>query len=177
MKLLKAAESLSMLQPVLEEVSDEVREVVRSVFLLCTFGPMDEHRLSPRYLGLNELSWRHGSMTGLLQKAGLCATTTKQGPRLCLGAGTAERACLDSECHRVLYSQLECPVSSPIWAVLSVSMVMISLSNLTGEMFADATLFPGNSHDLIFLSIHHISFGSTTLGVFWFVLDLFFIQP
>ena len=89
-------------------------------------------------LCLNELSWRHGSMTGVLQKARLCAMTTKRGPRLCLGAGTAERACLDSECHRVLYSHLECPVSSPVWAVLSVRMVMISHGNLTGEVFADA---------------------------------------
>lgn len=91
-----------LLLPVLE-VSKKVRDVIRSV-LAC---PVQKH------LVLNELSQRHRSMTGLLQKARLCATTTKQGPCLCLGAGTAERACLDSECHRALYSQLECPVSSP----------------------------------------------------------------
>lgn len=119
-----------MLLPVLE-VSEEVREVVRSV-LACSVQ---------QHLGLNELSRRHRSMTGLLQKARLCATTTKQGPCLCLGAGTAERACLDSECHRALYSQLECPVSSPFWVELSVGTALISLSNPTGDIFANAVWF------------------------------------
>lgn len=77
--------------------------------------PIDELCLTLQCLRLNRLSWRHGSMTGVLQKAELCAMTTKQRPCLCLGAGTAERACLDSECHRVLYSHQECHVSSPIW--------------------------------------------------------------
>lgn len=45
--------------------------------------------------------------------------------------GRPERACLDSECHRVLYSHLECPVSSPMWAVLSVRTAMISHCNLS----------------------------------------------
>lgn len=114
------------------------QECVLVVYLCRT----DEHRLTLWcLLSLNELSQRHGSVTGLLQKARLCATTTEQGPSLCLGAGTAEPVCLDSECHRVLYSQLECPLSSLIWVVLSVSTVMISFSNLTGEKFADVSLF------------------------------------
>ncbi|CAB1420185.1 unnamed protein product [Pleuronectes platessa] len=92
-----AIEGLSMLQPVLE-----VREVVGSVPLLCIFGRWTSSASAQQCLGLNELCQRHGSMTGLLQKAGLCATTTKQGSRLCLGAGTAQQACLDSECHRLL---------------------------------------------------------------------------
>lgn len=46
---------------------------------------MDELCLALQCLGLNELSRRHGSMTGLLQKAGLCATTTEQRASLVFG--------------------------------------------------------------------------------------------
>ena len=82
-----------------------------------------------------------GAWLDCFKRPGLCATTTKQGSRLCLGAGTAQRGCLDSECHRLLYSRLECRVSSPIWVVRSVRTLTISLCDLTGEMFADPTLF------------------------------------
>lgn len=61
-----------------------------------------------------------GAWLDCFKRPGLCATTTKPKPCLCLGARMVERTCLDSECHRVLYRQLECTVSSPIWVTPSV---------------------------------------------------------
>lgn len=98
--------------------------------LIVQLWPIDELWLTLQCLRLNELSWCHGSMTAVLQKAELCAATTKQRPCLCLGSGTAERACLDSEWYIVLYSHQECPVSSP-GVIHSVSTATISHSNLT----------------------------------------------
>lgn len=108
--------------------------------LVVYLWPVDELCLTLQCLRLNEPSWRHGSMTGVLQKARLCAMTTKQGPRLCLGAGTAERACLDSECHSVLYSHgMSCVMSQS--GSHSQSAWRWYHSNLTGVMFADGALF------------------------------------
>lgn len=73
-----------------------MKGVVKGCVLVLCLWPTNELRLSPHCLMQYELSWRHGSMSGVLQKAELCAVTTKQRPCLCLGAGTAERACLDS---------------------------------------------------------------------------------
>lgn len=53
--------------------------------------------------------------------------------------GTVERACLDSGCHRVLYSRQECSVSTPKRGVaVSVSTATIKHDTVTGKMFAES---------------------------------------
>lgn len=106
--------------------------------LVVFLWPTNELCLSLHCLMQYELSWRHGSMSGVLQKAELCAVATKQRACLCSGAGTAERACLDSVTeYCIAIRNVLCHPQYGV--VLSVSSAIVSHRSLTSEMCAHAT--------------------------------------